>query len=265
MANRLSPGHSGLNSHLPPAKQDVQYPINYPDRPRTRGYWISLLFCCLIGSVTPLSIIYLAWFFSKPDLTFYSTSSAAATLPVEELHSIWRPLGLWILGFYALLEVTFFIYQLFLISFIQTPSPPSTLSNKACQKLFLRVLQSGLGEQQGQALTRAAVGREGGRRSTGQEDQCEREGEGDVGGGGSRDIVEAGGEELLQRLLEREDMEVSRRHSKQKQKQRSTSLRPGNEDDGQNGEGVKSPQVWVTRLDQDDERAIEFRERLRNW
>jgi hypothetical protein len=36
-------------------------------------------------------------------------------------------------------------------------------------------------------------------------------------------------------------------------------------DEEQRTDGMESPDVNVTRLDGDDERAIEFRERLRSW
>lgn len=202
---------------------------------------------------------------------------------------------------YALLETLFFLHQLYLIALIQTPSPRSRLTDKDCRRLFLRVLQSGLGTRQAEALARGSAAIEQKSAQTAGESNSrahstlsplarESFGSGFGGLGGIPPTPEEEAQvELAYRVDERlrtegEEREVrdildepaedradgepyqancppARRRSKQLER----VLGASSGQDAENGDGVRSPHVWVTRLEEDDPKAIEFRERLRNW
>lgn len=236
---------------------------------------------------------------------------------------------------YASFETLFFLHQLYLIALIQTPSPRSRLTDRECRKLFLRVLQSGLGTHQAEALARgsasieqkataAAVADNASRKSSPLARDGHRNGLLGGGGGGGLGVIPATPEEeaqveltyrVDQRLrVEGEERTVramldstanadedgdlgrrSRRQSQQESDDWNAALEGNNSreprlevpplrrrskqldkvlggssdhqdgDDNENADGVRSPHVWVTRLEEDDPKAIEFRERLRNW
>lgn len=207
---------------------------------------------------------------------------------------------------YALLETLFFLHQLYLIALIQTPSPRSRLTDKDCRRLFLRVLQSGLGTRQAEALARGSAAIEQkSAQSAGESNLSahstvsplarESFGSGFGGLGGIPPTPEEEAQvELAYRVVERlrtegeerevrdildepaEDrggrtqadgglFEVDRPPARRRSKQLERILGASSGHDAENGDGVRSPHVWVTRLEEDDPKAIEFRERLRNW
>lgn len=202
---------------------------------------------------------------------------------------------------YALLETLFFLHQLYLIALIQTPSPRSRLTDKDCRRLFLRVLQSGLGTRQAEALARGSAAIEQKSAQSAGESSLsahstlsplarESFGSGFGGLGGIPPTPEEEAQvELAYRVDERlrtegEEREVrdildepaedradgepyqgDRPPARRRSKQLERVLGASSGHDAENGDGVRSPHVWVTRLEEDDPKAIEFRERLRNW
>ncbi|WWD20201.1 hypothetical protein CI109_104677 [Kwoniella shandongensis] len=107
---------------------DEEYP-RIVDSRRTpdRGYYIALGLVLSVWMITPLSYAYLIWYtLLSPGL------SGAAGLTAA------------IFAAYALTEVLFSIYTLYLTSYVQKPTPPSSLPITTRTNLFLKVLHSGL-------------------------------------------------------------------------------------------------------------------------
>ncbi|OCF35143.1 hypothetical protein I316_03185 [Kwoniella heveanensis BCC8398] len=106
---------------------DEVYPREVERRKPDRGYYVALGMVMSVWMITPLCCAYLIWY------TVLSPAvSGAAGLTAT------------IFAAYALTEVIFSIYMSRLISYVQTPSPPSTLPISARNILFLRVLHSNL-------------------------------------------------------------------------------------------------------------------------
>ncbi|WVQ96095.1 hypothetical protein IAU59_003196 [Kwoniella sp. CBS 9459] len=106
---------------------DEVYPIEKGRRKPDTGYYVALGLVMSVWTITPLCCAYLIWFtVLSPAL------SGAAGLTAT------------IFAAYALTEVLFSIYMSRLISFVQKPSPASTLPIAARTELFLRVLHSNL-------------------------------------------------------------------------------------------------------------------------
>ncbi|BEJ15990.1 hypothetical protein CspHIS471_0505950 [Cutaneotrichosporon sp. HIS471] len=111
----------------PPPLPPTVYPRPLPTKTKTLGYYLVLLICVAVWSVTPLSYVYLIWY-----------ALCGRLIP--------GPSGLvsTVLAAWALVEAVFGVYYQFLVRRVQPVAPPSTIKPEDLSDLFLRVLHAGL-------------------------------------------------------------------------------------------------------------------------
>ncbi|KAI5455099.1 hypothetical protein NCC49_002370 [Naganishia albida] len=188
--------------------------------------------------------------------------------------------GLWGVGaflgvLYATAEILFFLYLKYITSIIQRPAPPSNLTPDQCLAVFVKMLQTGMQD----AITPGAspTGKEPvpsaqdiqerledalSLAKTGQPDASHHH---EHGKPSSRTRSKMRG--VASRTTAVTDSASPstslglRRRQGQSQTPTPLDIRFGNLE----SDGIQSPMVRLRRLEKDDPRAIEFREKMRNW
>ncbi|GHJ88728.1 hypothetical protein NliqN6_5130 [Naganishia liquefaciens] len=213
----------------PAARANPTFPLEFHKRRKGVGYYLALAVVGVVFSSTWVAAAWIVWY-------------AVRGKDVRGVSGVLAFIGLVV----AVAEVLFFLYQRYIISIIQRPAPPSTLTPDECRAFFIKMLQTGMTDDAGGAESVPSASEIQERLEDAidlvREDSPSSTDVSEDPASSATTVVDTSSPTLRHRKPSTRTNEASSAHK-----------------------GTGTPMVKLHRLASADPRAIEFREKMRNW